>query len=89
MLADAALVALERAEVLLVMGRPEEVPHICRALLDQFTRIGMTSRAITALSFLREAVAMGAVTPSLVRHVHDFLRDLPKHPTRAFAPPSP
>jgi tetratricopeptide (TPR) repeat protein len=89
MQADAALVALEIAELLLVMGRPEEVPHICRALLDQFTRSGMTSRAIIALSFLREAVAMGTATPSLVHHVHDFLRDLPKHPTRAFAPPTP
>jgi tetratricopeptide (TPR) repeat protein len=89
MRADAALVALEVAEVLLIMGRPEEVPYICRALLDQFTLSGMTSRAINALSFLREAVAMGKATPSLVRHVHDFLRDLPKHPTRAFAPPAP
>jgi hypothetical protein len=77
MQADSALVALEVAEVLLIMGRPQEVPAICRALLDQFTRSGMTSRAITALSFLREVVAIGKVTPSLVRYVHHFLRDLP------------
>jgi tetratricopeptide (TPR) repeat protein len=89
MQADAALVALEIAEVLLIMGRPDEVPAICRALLDQFTRNNMESRAITALAFLREAVAMGKATPSLVRHVHDFLRDLPKNHERAFTPPSP
>lgn len=86
---DAALVALEVAEVLLIMGRPDEVPAICRALLDQFTRNNMASRAITALAFLREAVAIGKATPSLVRHVHDFLRDLPKNHERAFIPPAP
>lgn len=47
----------------------------------------MTSRAVTALSFLREAVALGKATPSLVRHVHDFLRDVSSNPTRIFTPP--
>jgi len=74
---DAALVALELAEVLLVVGQPERVPHICRELLDRFTRLGMTSRAITALSYLREVVAMGKAQPPIVRHVREFLRDLP------------
>lgn len=74
---DAALVALELAEVLLVLGQADRVPHICRDLLDRFTRLGMTSRAITALSFLREVVAMGKAQPPVVRHVREFLRDLP------------
>jgi len=74
---DAALAGLELAEVLLVIGRPERVPHICRDILDRFTRLGMTSRAITALSFLREVVAMGKAQPPIVRHVREFLRDLP------------
>ena len=85
--ASGALVGLEIAEVLLVMGQPEEVPAICRTILDEFTRSGMTSRAINALSFLREAVALGKATPSLVRHVHDFLRDIPGNPARTFIPP--
>jgi len=74
---DAALAALELAEVLLVIGQPDRVPHICRAILDRFTRIGMTSRAITALSYLREVVALGKAQPPIVRHVREFLRDLP------------
>jgi hypothetical protein len=49
----------------------------------------MTSRAITALSFLREAVALGQANPSLVRHVHDFLRELPAERPRLYAPPPP
>jgi tetratricopeptide (TPR) repeat protein len=74
---DAALVALEIAEVLLVIGDTEEVPAICRRLLDQFNQSGMTSRAVIALAYLREAVALGQATPTLVRHVHDFLQSLP------------
>lgn len=69
-----ALVGLEIVELLLAIGQGAEVAAICRAILDDFTRSGMTSRAITALSFLREAVAIGKATPTLVRHVHDFLR---------------
>jgi hypothetical protein len=37
----------------------------------------MTSRAITALSFLREAVAVGKAPPDLVQTIHAFLRALP------------
>jgi tetratricopeptide (TPR) repeat protein len=84
---DAALVALELAETLLATKQPDEVPHICRTLLDRFTRAGMNERALTALAFLRETVASGHVTPLHVRHVHDFLRDVPDDRERAFAPP--
>jgi tetratricopeptide (TPR) repeat protein len=87
LIADAGLVALELAESLLVLGQSEEVPAICRDVIAQFTRSGMASRAITALSFLREAVAIGQATPSLVRHVHAFLRELPSEQPRLFAPP--
>jgi len=87
MLADGALVGLKVAEVLLMLDEPAEVPAICRTLLDQFTRSGMTSPAISALSYLREAVAMGKATPALVSQIHDFIQDLPKHPARAFTPP--
>lgn len=87
LIADAALVALELAEALLACQQVEEVPAICRDVISQFTRAGMASRAITALSFLREAVAIGQASPSLVRHVHAFLRELPAEQPRLFAPP--
>ena len=81
--ADAALVGLEFAEALLLVDRPERVPEICRTLLDRFTSAGMASRAITALAFLREAVAIGQAHPTLVRHVHEYLRKLPATPSRS------
>jgi tetratricopeptide (TPR) repeat protein len=87
LIADAGLAALELAEALLLAGQPSEVPAICRDIVARFTRAGMTSRAITALSFLREAVALGQANPSLIRHVHEFLRELPAERPRLFAPP--
>jgi tetratricopeptide (TPR) repeat protein len=79
---DAALASLELVEVLLVLGRTEQVPAICRDLLDRFVAAGMTSSATTALAFLREAVALGNPPPELVRHVHDHLRKLAAQPQR-------
>ena len=84
---DAALVALELAETLLITRHVDEVPLICRALLERFTRAGMSERALTALAFLRETIASGHATPLHVRHVHDFLRDVPGDRERLFAPP--
>lgn len=86
LLVDAALSALDLAEQLLVVGDTAEVPAICRDLVARFTRAGMPSRAITALAFLREAVAIGQATPSLIQHVHAFLRELPSEQPRLFAP---
>jgi tetratricopeptide (TPR) repeat protein len=73
---NAALAALELVENLLVLGRTDEVPAICRTLIDRFTRAGMGGSAMTALAFLRETVATGHATPSLVRHVYGFMRDV-------------
>jgi hypothetical protein len=87
LIADAGLVALELAEALLSAEQYEEVPAICRDVIAQFTRSGMSARAITALSFLREAVAIGQASPSLVRHVHAFLRELPAEQPRLHASP--
>ena len=87
LISESGLVGLEIAEALLTIGQPDEVPAICRDLIAQFTRAGMTARAITALSFLREAVALGHASSSLVRHVHAFLRELPAEQPRLFAPP--
>src|SRR5947209_2429730 len=80
---DAALTALELAETLLVVGRTDEVPAICRTLIERFTRAGMGRSAMTALAFLRETVATGHATPALVRHVHEFLRDVSRTETSA------
>jgi tetratricopeptide (TPR) repeat protein len=88
MTADASLVALNLSEALLILGEHSEVPAICREIVARFSRAGMTSRAMTALSFLREAIALGEATPSLIRHVYAFLRKLPDERPRLQPPTS-
>ncbi|HEX7154582.1 MAG TPA: hypothetical protein VF618_24065 [Thermoanaerobaculia bacterium] len=86
LIADSALVGLELAEALLITGEAAEVPTICREIIARFSRAGMASRAMNALSFLREAIALGQAKPSLVRHVYEFLRELPAERPRLYAP---
>ena len=83
---DAALAALMRVEALLVLRRTKEVPEICRALIDRFTRAGVTGAAMTALAYLRETFVMGHATPASVRHIHDFVRDTNLGQARDFVP---
>ncbi|HEV8433749.1 MAG TPA: hypothetical protein VGR95_10085 [Thermoanaerobaculia bacterium] len=72
---DAVLPALLLVEAFLIVGRTQEVPAICRLLIDRCTRGGMPTSAMTALAFLRETVATGHASPAMVRQIHDFLRD--------------
>lgn len=84
---DAALVSLEIAEALLAIGRPDEVPAICRRLVERFVRTGSQKRAVTALAFLKEAAETGTATTELVRHVRNYVEALPRQPELLFLPP--
>jgi tetratricopeptide (TPR) repeat protein len=84
---DAALAALQLAEGFLIVGRTDKVPDIARTLIERFTRAGILGSAMTALAFLREAVATGHATPSLVNHVQEFIRTIPVVGQRHFEPP--
>lgn len=71
----ATTTALRLVEALLIAERFDDVPPICRMLIDRCTKAGMSDRALTALGFLREAVAKGLATPQHVHYVEGFLRD--------------
>jgi tetratricopeptide (TPR) repeat protein len=83
---DGTFFALLLAESLLITGRTGDVPKISRLLLDRCSRAGMTAGAMTALAFLRETVASGHVTPVLVRHVREFVKDTNMGLERHFEP---
>jgi tetratricopeptide (TPR) repeat protein len=86
---EANQAALEIAEVLLVLGRTNEVVNLCRELLERFERSGLahTWRAVTALSYLQEAAMRGTATPAKVRHVREYIRRLPSEPQLLFLEP--
>lgn len=86
---DAALAALQLVESLLVVGRAEDVPEICRMLIARCTREGMDRGAMTAFAFLREAIATGSSSPTLAHHVYVYIRDSSGNERLPFEPPSP
>ena len=85
---DAAIARLELAEVLLLAERADEVPDLLRDVVVRFTSEGIMQNAKIALAYLREAAEAGALEPRIIRHVREYLEDLPVHPAIAFTPPA-
>ena len=85
---DAALVSLDVAELLLAQNRYEEVEDICRSTMQAFEIAGLsyTTRALTALAYIREAASLRRADRMLVRNVREYLRELPRQPNLLFAP---
>jgi tetratricopeptide (TPR) repeat protein len=89
MTSEAAVNALEIAELLLAEERYAEVDQICRRAMDSFRQAGVeyTARALTALAYMQEAAQNHRVTPALVQTVREYIRQLPAQPNLLFAPP--
>jgi tetratricopeptide (TPR) repeat protein len=83
---DAAIARLELAEVLLLAERPDEVPDLLRNVVVSFTSEGITHNAKIALAYLREAVEAGAIEARIIRHVREYIEELPTHPDSVFLP---
>ena len=85
---DAALATLEWAEARLAAEMPKDVAEACGTIVVTFASEGMERNARVALAYLHEALAKGTATAEVVRHVREYLRDLPSTPERAFSPPA-
>jgi len=83
------VVGLEIAELLMIEGRIASAESLCRELCSRIEGDGLsaTSRAMTALGFLQEALSLRTATPKLVRHVRNYVERLPEEPSLLFAPP--
>jgi len=88
MRAESMLVSLEMAEVLLIEGRATVAEALCRELCSRIELAGLssTSRAMTAVAYLQEALSLRKATPTLVRHVRNYVERLPEQPNLLFAP---
>jgi len=89
MTSEAALNALEIAELLLADERFAEVEQICRTAMASFERAGLssTARALTALAYITEAAQQRTAKPILIKTVREYIRRLPAQPNLLFAPP--
>lgn len=84
---DAALVAIDLAEMLDATSRSAEIPRLLSGVVETFTRAGKLTGALTALAYLRTAAANGTMTPVLVAEVRRFVARADRHPDAIFAPP--
>jgi tetratricopeptide (TPR) repeat protein len=89
MFSEAALNALEMAELLLVDGQYAEVEEICRTAMKAFENAGVsyTARALTALAYLHEAATQRKASRELIKAARTYIRALPEQPNLLFAPP--
>jgi tetratricopeptide (TPR) repeat protein len=87
--AAATVVRLELAELLIVQNAFEEAEQLCREIISRFESAGMqySANALTAVSYLHEAVNARAATAKLARKVRDYVSRLPDEPNLLFAPP--
>jgi len=89
MASETAVAGLDVAELLLSQDRYEEVGEICRSVMRSFEQAGVaySTRALTALAYIREAANHRRADQKLVRTVRDYIRQLPTQPNLLFAPP--
>jgi tetratricopeptide (TPR) repeat protein len=89
MTSEAAVASLDVVELLLAQNHYEEVSEICRATMQTFELAGLpyTSRALTALAYIREAADQRRADQKLVKNVREYIRELPRQPNLLFAPP--
>ncbi len=91
MTGEVALASLDVAEFLLAQNRYEEVDEICRSTMRAFELAGLsyTTRALTALAFIRECASHRRPDRALVRDVREYIQKLPLQPNLLFAPAPP
>ncbi|HEY0366074.1 MAG TPA: hypothetical protein VGC73_06355, partial [Pyrinomonadaceae bacterium] len=63
--------------------------NLAREIIAEFTRAGLSKRAITAVGYLQEAIASSEVSNSLVAEIREYIVSLRTHPERDFRPPQP
>jgi tetratricopeptide (TPR) repeat protein len=87
MLTDAALAAIDLAEMLTVLGRVREIPKVLSGVVQTFTAAGKLTGALTALAYLKDAATAGRIAPAMFPHVRRFLVRAERQPELLFLPP--
>lgn len=82
---EAGLCGLDIVEGLLLRSRHDEAETMARQIIAEFTAASLNTRAITALGYLREALAAKNASSALVTHVRNYIVSLRTAPEREFA----
>lgn len=84
---DAALVAVDLAEIMHAADRTRDIPKVLANVVRVFMDVGKLTSALTALAYLKDAASSGNVTPGLVAYVRRFVQRAERQPELLFAPP--
>ena len=88
MLTDAALVAVDLAEVLIAAGRPRDVSTVLAGVARTFAEAGKLSSAMTALAYLNDAAATPSVlSTAVLGYVRRFIMRADRDRELVFVPP--
>ena len=87
---DAALISVNLAEVLLAKNEFGPAEAFCRSAMAYFQSVELpyTSKALAALSYLREAVEQRKASAAVAEAVRRYVSRLPQQPNLLFAPPT-
>ena len=86
-LTDAALVAIDLAEILDATGRQREIGKVLTGVVQTFMNAGKHTSALTALAYLKDASSNGTMTGHLVSYVRHFVKRAERQPNLLFVPP--
>jgi len=86
-LTDAALVAIDLAEILEATGRQREIGKVLAGVVQTFMNAGKLTSALTALAYLKDASSNGTMTVNLVSYVRHFVKRAERQPDLLFVPP--
>ncbi|MEK6373626.1 MAG: hypothetical protein AABO58_13120 [Acidobacteriota bacterium] len=89
MLIDAAIAAVDLAEMLFTTNRARQIPKLLDGVVETFTKAGKLTGALSALAYVKEATAAGKLTKRVARDVQRFLSRTEYQPQLIFVPPPP
>lgn len=82
---EAGLCGLEIVEALLLRGDASEAESLARQIITEFSAASLNTRAISALGYLTEALAMRKASTEMVANVREYIVSLRTSPEREFA----
>lgn len=85
MIEEAGLCGLEVVEAMLGLGKSSQAETLARRIVTEFSKAGLSARAVTALGYLADAIASRDVPPALVTQVQEYIVSLRRSPERDFA----
>lgn len=89
MITDVAVVGLDIIEALLALNKPRRIVALAQQIVSTFTKAGKLTGALSALAYLKEAAASGALSVSDLKQVRSFLRRAELQPNLQFVHPPP